>query len=189
MVEPGKSPYAKQMENDYWAMQKLVDGGIEFVPLPEPDCHLYCNEEGKLNGMPGNRRMDHGDIICGIVMKWSDKTEVFISKLDQYIDYINMHILPFIDYSELDRSYQTTKKEDAKGILNFLHTAMLEQYGDTQLSGGHGEVQRNMPFCAKEIKNNARQRLSFVYKGQFQYPCTLSAPWISFHLSFLSSPR
>nr|WP_314464415.1 DUF3846 domain-containing protein [uncultured Clostridium sp.] len=40
VVEPGKAPYAKQIENDYRAMQELVDGCIEFVPLPEPDCHL-----------------------------------------------------------------------------------------------------------------------------------------------------
>jgi len=65
VVEPGKAPYAQQIENDYRAMQKLVDGCIEFSLLPEPDCHLYCNEEGKLNHMPGNRRLDNGDVICG----------------------------------------------------------------------------------------------------------------------------
>ncbi len=75
VVEPGKAPYAKQIENDYRAMQKLVDGCIEFVPLPEPDCHLYCNDEGKLNGLPGNRRLDHGDIICGTFIICADDGE------------------------------------------------------------------------------------------------------------------
>lgn len=75
VVEPGKTPYAQHIENDYREMQKLVDGGIEFVPLPEPDCHLYCNDEGKLNGMPGNRRMDHGDIICGTFFICADDGE------------------------------------------------------------------------------------------------------------------
>jgi hypothetical protein len=65
VVEPDKTPYAQHIENDYRAMQKLVDGCIEFVPLPEPDCHLYCNDEGKLNHMTGNRRLDNGDVICG----------------------------------------------------------------------------------------------------------------------------
>lgn len=65
VVEPGKAPYAQQIENDYRTMQKLVDGCIEFVPLPELGCCLYCNEEGKLIGMPGNRRLDNKDIICG----------------------------------------------------------------------------------------------------------------------------
>jgi len=75
VVEPGKAPYAKQIENDYRAMQELVDGCIEFVPLPEPDCHLYCNDEGKLNGLPGNRRLDHGDIICGAFFICADDGE------------------------------------------------------------------------------------------------------------------
>jgi hypothetical protein len=65
VVEPGKAPYAQQIENDYRAMQKLVDGSIEFFPLPELGCHLYCNDKGKLNGLPGNRRLDNKDIICG----------------------------------------------------------------------------------------------------------------------------
>ena len=67
-----------------------------------------------------------------------------MSKLEQYIDYINEHILPFIDYEALDRSYQTVEKEYAKGILNLLHTAMLEQYGDTRLICGMEICRRNM---------------------------------------------
>lgn len=65
IIEPGKVPYEKRIDNDYRAMQKVVDGCIEYVDLPESDCHLYCNDEGKLNGLPGNRRLGHGDIICG----------------------------------------------------------------------------------------------------------------------------
>lgn len=64
-----------------------------------------------------------------------------MSKLEQYVDYINAHILPFIDYNTLDRSYQTADKEYAKGILNRLHTAMLERYGDTRLTCGYGDIQ------------------------------------------------
>lgn len=75
VVEPGKVPYPQQIENDYRAMQKLVDGCIEFVPLPEPDCHLYCNDEGKLDGLPGNRRLDHGEIICGTFFICADDGE------------------------------------------------------------------------------------------------------------------
>jgi len=63
------------------------------------------------------------------------------SKLDSFIDYINAHILPFIDYNELDASYQTAEKAYAKGILNRLHMAMVEQYGDTRFVCGHGDVQ------------------------------------------------
>lgn len=47
-------------------------------------------------------------------MKWNDNQEESMSKLEQYIDYINANILPFIDYDALDRSYQTAEKEYAR---------------------------------------------------------------------------
>lgn len=77
IIESGKVPYEKRIENDYRAMQKVVDGCIEYVDLPEPDCHLYCTDEGKLDGLPGNRRLDHGDIICGtfLICAHNDKGE------------------------------------------------------------------------------------------------------------------
>lgn len=64
VVEPMKAPYVKEIENDYKAMRKIVEGDIEFVGL-DSECHLYCNDEGKINGFEGNRRMDNGDVICG----------------------------------------------------------------------------------------------------------------------------
>lgn len=54
------------------------------------------------------------------------------SKTDQYIDHLNSHILPFIDYSELQTSYDTDMVY-AKGILNRLHDAMISIYGGEQL--------------------------------------------------------
>ncbi|MFI3226537.1 MAG: DUF3846 domain-containing protein [Clostridia bacterium] len=64
VVEPMKEPYTKEIQNDYKAMQKVVGGYIEYVKLDE-QCHLYCNEEGKIDGLELNRQIDCGDIICG----------------------------------------------------------------------------------------------------------------------------
>ncbi|KXL53861.1 hypothetical protein CLNEO_10870 [Anaerotignum neopropionicum] len=75
VVEPHKNPYVSTVKNDYRAMQELVGGCIEFVPLSELNCHLYCNDEGKLNGLTGNRRMDNGDIICGTFFICTDDGE------------------------------------------------------------------------------------------------------------------
>lgn len=75
VVEPGKPPYEKRIENDFRALQQLVGGGIEFVSLPEPDCHIYCNDEGKLEGLPGNRKQDNGDILCGTFVICADDGE------------------------------------------------------------------------------------------------------------------
>ena len=67
-VEPGKPPEVVSMANTLRAMQEMVGGYIEIVPLG--DACLVCNDEGKLNGMEGNRRLG-GDIIgrigCDII--------------------------------------------------------------------------------------------------------------------------
>ena len=62
-VEPGKAPYEKEMEDSLDAIQSEVGGFFEIVYMEE-DVALCCNEEGKLNGMPMNRRVGD-DIICG----------------------------------------------------------------------------------------------------------------------------
>lgn len=53
-------------------------------------------------------------------------------KTDIYIRSINAHILPFIDYPALHRSYETDMAY-AKGILRRLHDAMIAAYGSEKL--------------------------------------------------------
>ena len=54
------------------------------------------------------------------------------NKTELYVNYINSHILPFVDYNELLRSYMTDWAY-AKGILNRLHIAMTEVFGSDRL--------------------------------------------------------
>ena len=61
-VAPGKTPEPASIANTLHAMQELVGGYIEIGPLD--DVCLVCNEEGKLMGMEGNRRIG-SDIIAG----------------------------------------------------------------------------------------------------------------------------
>ena len=61
-VEPGKIPEAVTIPNTLDAMQKMVGGYIEVIPLN--DVCLVCNEDGKLMGLEGNRRLGN-DIIAG----------------------------------------------------------------------------------------------------------------------------
>jgi len=63
MVEPGKPAYETEIDNTLEAEQKAVGGYIEVVPLDNGKL-LICNEEGKLSGMQGNRRIGK-DIIVG----------------------------------------------------------------------------------------------------------------------------
>ena len=64
IVEPGKEPYAKEIDSGLESLQHEVGGYIEAVyPFEEPVA-IVCNEEAKLEGLPLNRalRDDDGDI-------------------------------------------------------------------------------------------------------------------------------
>lgn len=70
MVEPGKHPKVTTLKDDLDSLQKAVSIGadyqglIEFVSLGNGDC-IMCNEEGKLIGLEGNRRLGN-DILVGV---------------------------------------------------------------------------------------------------------------------------
>ena len=70
MVEPGKHPRVTTLVNDLDSLQKAVSIGadyqglIEIISIGNGDC-LLCNEEGKLIGLDGNRRLGD-DIIVGV---------------------------------------------------------------------------------------------------------------------------
>ena len=64
VVEPGKEPYAKEIDSGLESLQHEVGGDIQAVyPFAEPVA-VICNDEGKVMGMPLNRalRDDDGDI-------------------------------------------------------------------------------------------------------------------------------
>ena len=62
-VRPGQAPEKIQIPNKLSVFQQEVGGWIETVPLGD-GAILICNEEGKLTGMDGNRRLGN-DIIAG----------------------------------------------------------------------------------------------------------------------------
>lgn len=65
IVPVGAEPYEARIDGGLRAMQKVVKGYIEAVSL-EPYVQLICNEEGKLSGLPMNRRLGViQDVICG----------------------------------------------------------------------------------------------------------------------------
>ena len=63
VIEPEKVPELKTIENSLNSLQNIVGGFIECVTLDE-NTILYCNDEGKLEGLQGNRRLGN-DIIAG----------------------------------------------------------------------------------------------------------------------------
>lgn len=65
IIEPEKVPREAEIGSDLKSMQEIVDGYIEAVyPFDDPVA-LVCNDEGKLNGLPLNRKLEDYDIIAG----------------------------------------------------------------------------------------------------------------------------
>ena len=64
-VEPHKAPYTAEIEKSLAAEQKAVGGLIEVIYNGDGTL-IVCNDEGKLMGMDGNRRIGDGfSIIAG----------------------------------------------------------------------------------------------------------------------------
>ena len=65
-VEPGRPAYEAEIAHDIHAEQKAVGGLIECVYTEDDDIAIVCNDESKLLGMEGNRRLNNGrTVIAG----------------------------------------------------------------------------------------------------------------------------
>jgi hypothetical protein len=86
IVEPMEPPRVEMVPNTLEAKQAIVGGLIQAIyPYPE-EVALVCNDEGKLIGLPLNRRVGHDIIagnffICGI----DDRTASFSSLTDEQV--------------------------------------------------------------------------------------------------------
>ena len=95
MVEPRKPPVITTLTNELDSLQKAVSIGadyqglIELISL-EDGVDILCNEEGKLIGLEGNRRIGR-DIIVGVfyvigVNDEGDLDSLPADKIQQYMD-------------------------------------------------------------------------------------------------------
>ena len=64
-VEPNRKPFVSEIEHKLDAEQKAVKGYIEVIYIGDNDVCLVGNEEAKLMGMEGNRRIGESTIIAG----------------------------------------------------------------------------------------------------------------------------
>ena len=62
-VEPHRKPYESEVENTLRGLQRAVGGRVQYLPNGDGTV-LVLNDEGKLEGMEGNRRIP-GDVVCG----------------------------------------------------------------------------------------------------------------------------
>lgn len=97
-VEPGKPACVKEIGTELEDIQEAVGGGLfECVYPHEDDTVLVCNDEGKLLGMEGNRRLDTGSIIAGPFFVIGDAGENFRSLTDAEVEtYLHKYAEPEI---------------------------------------------------------------------------------------------
>ena len=95
VVEPGKAAYESEIENSLNAEQEIVGGYIEVV-YNDDDTIIICNEEGKLQGLKGNRHLDNGNsIISGTFFIVGDGGEDFRSLTDEETEkYLHKYVQP-----------------------------------------------------------------------------------------------
>ena len=65
IVEPEKSPRMASIAGDLNSLQQVVGGYIEAVYPYDDPVAIVCHEEGKLIGLPLNRKLEDYDIIAG----------------------------------------------------------------------------------------------------------------------------
>lgn len=82
-VEPHKAPYVAEIENTLEGMQRAVKGMIEHI-YNEDGTIIVINDECKINGMEGNRRID-GDVIAGPFFIASDTGEELCSLTEEQL--------------------------------------------------------------------------------------------------------
>lgn len=84
MVEPRKAPYEASIPHELTAMQQTVGGLIEVVRNGDGTL-IISNEEGKLLGMEGNRRIP-GDVLAGPFFVVGDAGETFRSLTEEELE-------------------------------------------------------------------------------------------------------
>ena len=81
-VEPGKPAREMMLGKDLEDLQKAVGGLIELIYAHDDRTIIVGNDEAKLIGMEGNRRLETGSIIAGPFFVIGDGGEDFRSLTD-----------------------------------------------------------------------------------------------------------
>ena len=84
-VEPGKPAREMMLGTDLKDLQQAVGGYIELIYAHEDRTVIVGNDEAKLIGMEGNRRLETGSVIAGPFFVIGDGGEDFRSLTDEEV--------------------------------------------------------------------------------------------------------
>ena len=85
VIEPHRVPYESEIENTLEGEQAAVEGLIEYIRNRDGTVFVI-NEESKINGMEGNRRIK-GDVLVGPVFIAGDAGEELCSLSDEQLEH------------------------------------------------------------------------------------------------------
>lgn len=99
-VEPNKPPYETEIKRDLSSLQTMVGGGFIENMYNQDGTIFVVNDEGKINGMQANRRVEN-DIIAGPFFVIRDDGEDYSSLNDDDIDkYMKIFEIPNNDITQ-----------------------------------------------------------------------------------------
>lgn len=114
-VEPGKAPEVATLKNELYEWQRAVSVGapyvglIEIIELNDEVC-ILCNEEGKLLGLPPNRRFRNDILVGTFYFTGQNYEEGELTSLpDHLIEYLSkQYAVPdIIDPDEVEKTIMT----------------------------------------------------------------------------------
>lgn len=120
VVEPGMSPYVKEIDSGLKSLQSEVGGWIEAIYPFYEEVALICNEEGKLCGLPLNRALmnEYGeidDVIAGTFLVVGLGEEDFCSLSDEYIKKFSDRFKTPEKFAEIDGKLIVIRIENEDG--------------------------------------------------------------------------
>ena len=85
IVEPDQAPKLSVIDNTLESLQKIVGGYIESVWLSD-SASLILNEEGKIENLPPNRRLDQDIIVGTFLIVGTNDSEYLCSLCDEDVE-------------------------------------------------------------------------------------------------------
>lgn len=154
VIEPGKVPYVKVIDNTLESLQAEVGGYIEQVSIFEDPVTILCNEDGKRLGLPKNRGLYDNkgvmrDIILGTFIIVGIGTEDFISLTEEQIEkYTNHYGKPELWFAwEGDDLVYNDEKMFNKNQKNHHSKPLLRRYSIYQLKNDETSAVPQLMFC------------------------------------------
>ena len=155
MVEPQKAPYEASIPHELTAMQQTVGGLIEVVRNGDGTL-LVCNEEGKLLGMEGNRRIP-GDVLAGPFFVVGDAGETFRSLTEEELE----------RYRERFAEIEDISPQEVQAATGFFFCAIPTH----QFLFNAGQINPKEYMDALQVEPSEFELIKYPERGTCLYRC------------------